>query len=133
DARAELRGVDEVAVVAQGDRPDASVVEERLRVLPGVATGRRVAVVPDRQVALQAGEAPLVEDLRDEPEIAERGQAPRLADGDPGRLLAPVLQREEAEVREPGNVATRRPDTEDAAHLGHDPQLDDIVPGGCLR
>ena len=34
--------------------------------------------------------------------------------GDPGRLLATVLEREQREVGEPGDVALRREDAEDA-------------------
>ena len=98
DLVAQLRGVDEVAVVPERDRAHAAVVEQRLRVRPGVAAGRRVARVADRELAVQAGEAALVEDLRDEPEVAQRRQPAVLADGDPGRLLAAVLQRVEAEV-----------------------------------
>ena len=44
------RGVDEVAVVPERDRARAAVVEERLRVRPRVAAGRRVARVPDREL-----------------------------------------------------------------------------------
>ena len=73
-------GVDEVAVVAERDRAHAAVVQQRLRVRPGVAAGRRVARVPDRELPLQAGQAPLVEHLRHEPEVAERGQPAVLAD-----------------------------------------------------
>ena len=39
-----------------------------------------------------------------------------LGDGDPRRLLAAVLQREQAEVRQPRDVAVGRVDAEDAAH-----------------
>ena len=66
---------DEVAVVAERDGAHAPVVEERLRVLPGVAAGRRVARVADREVAVQPGEASLVEHLRHE----ARGRAARSA------------------------------------------------------
>ena len=58
----------------------------------------------------------LVEDLRDEPEVAQHGQPAVLGDGDPGRLLAAVLQREQPEVGEPRDVAVGRADAEDAAH-----------------
>ena len=42
----------------------------------------------------------LVEDVRDEPHLAQDREAPAVGDGDPGRLLAAVLEREQAEVRE---------------------------------
>ena len=58
----------------------------------------------------------LVEHLRDEAEVAQRGQPAVLGDGDARRLLAAVLQREEPEVREPRDVAVGGVDAEDAAH-----------------
>ena len=70
----------------------------------------------DRDVALQAAELLLVEDLGDEPEVAQRRQPALLGDGDPGRLLAAVLEREETEVRQPRDVVAGRADAEDAAH-----------------
>ena len=116
DLVAQRRGVDEVAVVPERDGARAAVVEERLRVRPGVAARRRVARVPDRKLALQPREAALVEHLRHEPEVAERCQPSVLADGDPGRLLPAVLQRVEPEVGEARDVAIRRAHAEDAAH-----------------
>ena len=60
------RRVDEVAVVAERDRARAAVLDERLRVRPLRRAGRRVARVPDRDLAVQAAQLLLVEDLRDE-------------------------------------------------------------------
>ena len=64
----------------------------------------------------QPAEVLLVEHLRDEAHLAEHGQVAAVRDGDPGRLLAAVLERVQAEVREPGDVAVGRADAEDAAH-----------------
>ena len=114
--RAQLGGVDEVAVVPERDGARLAVVDERLRVRPLGAAGRRVPRVADRDLAAQAPEAPLVEDLADEAHLAHRGQPAALGDGDPRRLLAAVLEREEPEVRKPGDVALARADAEDAAH-----------------
>ena len=50
----QLRRVGQVAVVADRDRAGAAVVDERLRVRPGVRAGGRVAGVPDRDVARAA-------------------------------------------------------------------------------
>ena len=111
-------GVREVAVVAERDRPRAAVVDERLRVRPVRRAGGRVARVPDRGLAAQAAQLLLVEDLRDEAEVAQRREPALVGDGDPRRLLAAVLEREEAEVGEPGDVAVVRVDAEDAAHRG---------------
>ena len=56
--------------MAERHGANAPVVQKRLRVLPGVAAGRGVPRVADREVAVQAGEAPLVEHLRHEAEVA---------------------------------------------------------------
>ena len=108
----QLSDVDQVAVVAEGDRAGAAVLDERLRVRPLRRAGRRVAVVADRDLAVQAAELLLVEDLGDEAEVAQPGQPPVLGDRDPRRLLAAVLEREESEVRRAarrrGRVRRRR-------------------------
>ena len=57
----------------------------------------------------------LVEDLGDEPGVAQGGDVAALAGGDPGRLLAAVLQRVEAEVGEAGDVVAGCVYAEDAA------------------
>jgi hypothetical protein len=72
--------------------------------------------VADRDLAAEAAELLLVEDLRDEAEVAQGRQAPVLGDSDAGRLLATMLKGEEAEVREACDVAVGRVDAEDAAH-----------------
>ena len=102
---AQLVRVRQVAVVAERDRARAAVVDERLRVRPVRRAGRRVARVADRDVAGERLQVLLVEDLRDEAHVAEHGQAAAVGDGDPGRLLAAVLEREQAEV---GRAARRR-------------------------
>ena len=102
--------------MAERDRAHPAVVQERLRVLPGVAARRRVARVPDRELAVEAGEAALVEHLRHEAEVAHCGQAPAFRDGDSRGLLAAVLERVEAEVAEARDVTAGRADSEDAAH-----------------
>jgi len=72
--------------------------------------------VPDSDLAVEAVELLLVEHLRDEAEVAEPGEAAVLGDRDPRRLLPAVLQREEAEVRQPRDVVARRVHAEDSAH-----------------
>src|SRR6476620_8807921 len=93
----ELDRVGQVAVVGEGDLA-AVVAPDRLRVLPGAAARGRVADVADRHVAFQRTQLLLVEDLGDEAGLAHRRDHPALTGGDPGRLLAPVLQRVEPEV-----------------------------------
>ena len=110
----ELDRVGQVAVV--GERDLAPVVApDRLRVLPRAAAGGRVADVADRHVAVERPQLLLVEDLGDEPGVAQRGDVAALAGGDPGRLLAAVLERVEGEVGEPGDVVARRVHAEHAA------------------
>src|SRR5262249_27024552 len=58
----------------------------------------------------------LVEDLSHEAHVAQRRQAAAVRDGDAGRLLAAVLQCEQAEVRQAGDVALGRADAEEPAH-----------------
>ena len=52
----------------------------------------------------------------DEAQVAQCRQPPVLGHRDARRFLAAVLKREEAEVGEPGDVAGRGVDAEDAAH-----------------
>src|SRR4051794_27470598 len=76
----------------------------------------RVAGVPDRDFTVEAAQLLLGEDLRDEPEVAEHRQPSLIRDRDPGRLLAAVLECEEAEVADARHVALGRAVAEAAAH-----------------
>src|SRR4051794_29575178 len=102
----ELERIDEVAVVAERDAAAVLTDLERgLRVLelPGRAR-RRVPDVADREVAGETVEHLLVEDLRDEAELRVDEEVLTVADGDPGRFLAAVLEGVETEIREPGDI-----------------------------
>ena len=112
---AQLGGVDEVAVVGEGDGVLAARARERLRVLPGRRTGRGVAHVADGVRAGEAGEHLLVEDLRDEAHVLDDRDLAFVGHGDAGALLAAMLQGVEPEEGEPGDVAARRVDAKDAA------------------
>ena len=114
DHLGQLMGVDQVAVVAQGDRAQRCGLEGRLGVLPGAGTGRGVARVPDRQVALEGVERGLVEHLRDQAHVLVDQDLAAVAHRDAGRLLAAVLQGVQAEVGELGDVLAGGPDAEDA-------------------
>ena len=111
----QLRGVHEVAVVAQGDHVAVAAADERLRIRP--VTGARGAVphVPDGVLATQALQHLLVEDLRDEAHVFDHGDLAVVGHGDAGALLAAMLQCVEAEVGEARYVLSRRDDAEDAA------------------
>ena len=110
----ELDRVGQVAVVGEGDLA-AVVAPDRLRVLPRAAAGGRVADVADRHVAVERAQLLLVEDLRDEPGLAQGRDVAALAARDPGRLLAAVLERVEREVGETGDIVAGRVDAEHPA------------------
>ena len=74
--------------------------------------------MPDREVALERGEPALVEHLGDEAHVLDDGDRLAVADRDAGRLLAPVLEREQAEIGEVGDRLAGGVDAEDAAGVG---------------
>ncbi len=93
----ELNRVDQVAVVSECElavsvRTRRAV--HRLRVLPLVGAGRRVANVTYREVASERTQIVLFEDLVDEPERPLGDDVTAyVRGGDTGRLLAAMLQR----------------------------------------
>ena len=89
--------------------------EGRLGVLPGGGAGGRVPRVADGEVAAQAAQRRLVEDLADQPEVLVDHDRRAVGDRDPGRLLTAVLQRVQAEIGQLRDLLPRRPDAEDAA------------------
>ena len=115
---AQLLDVRQVAVVPEGHRPGAAVLDDRLCVRPVRRAGRRVARVADRDLALEAAQVLLVEDLGDEAHVAQDGQAAAVGDGDARGLLPAVLEGEQAEVRDARDVALGGANAEDTAHLG---------------
>ena len=124
DEAGQVVGVDQVAVVAERDRPVRGRPERRLRVLPGARPGRGVARVADREVALERVERGLVEDLRDQAHVLVDQDLPAVADRDAGRLLAAVLEGVEPEVGQLGDVLARRPDAEDPTHVAESRECD---------
>ena len=71
----------------------------------------------DREVTVERCEAALVEHLRDETHVLDDRDGLAVADRDTGRLLAPVLQRVQAEVRQVGHRLPGGVHTEDAARV----------------
>ena len=63
----------------------------RLGVFPRAGTGGRVARVADGDVAGEAAECDLVEDLGDQAELLVDDDAAAVADRDAGRFLTAVL------------------------------------------
>ena len=114
----ELGRVREVPVVAERDacvsRP---VLEERLRVRP-VRRRRSWSSACARSRPRRAGHAGCCSSKTWVTRPMSRRTVSRLVlgDGDPGRLLPAVLEREEPEVGQAGHVARGRTDAEDAAH-----------------
>ena len=113
--RGQLGGVDQVAVVAQRQAgAGLGGAERRLGVLPGGGAGRGVPGVADREVAAQAAQGRLVEDLADQPEVLVDDDGGAVGHRDPGRLLTAVLEGVQAEIGQLRDLLPRRPDTEDA-------------------
>ena len=73
--------------------------------------------MPDGQVPLQGTQMRLVEDLRDQTHVLVDDDPAAVGDRDPGRLLAAVLQRIQAEVGELGDLLPGGPHTKDTAGI----------------
>src|SRR5665811_2446978 len=115
--REQLPGVDEIPGMADGDRPAVTETEGRLGVLPDRRPGGRIAAVGDSERAPKARQAALVEDLGDESEVLVEHQLLTVADSNSGRLLAAVLEREDAERGHRGRVRAGHHRAKDAAHV----------------
>ena len=111
---AQLGGVDEVAVVAQGDDVAVAAAHQRLRVRPVAGARGAVAHVADGVLAAEALEHLLVEHLADEAEVLDDRDLAVVGHGDAGALLAAVLQGVEPEEGQARDVVARRVDAEDA-------------------
>ena len=116
----QLDGVDEVAVV--GERELAAVAAgpvgavHRLRVLPLVRARRRVADVPDRELAAQRAQVVLLEDLVDEAQLALGDDvAAASAAAMPADSWPRCWSAYSAKYGEAGDVVPGRVDPEDAA------------------
>ena len=113
----QLPGVDEVAVVADREGPAGPEAIRRLGVLPDRRAGRRVAAMGDGEVAAERREPTLVEDRADEPEVLVEHELLGVADRETGRLLAAVLEGEQAGRRDLGRLEPGgEHGAEDAAH-----------------
>ncbi len=115
EALGELERVGEVAVVPEREAGVADRPVDRLRVAPAARSGGAVAHVTDGEVTLERGDAALVEHLGDESHVLRHGDGLAVAHRDAGRLLAPVLERIEAQIGEMGDVLAGRVHAEHAA------------------
>ena len=110
----EFVGVHEVAVVGDRDGAGFEVDHQRLGVLQLRAARRGVPDVADRRVARESGKDLLGEDVGDQPHLLVEDDPLAVGARDPRALLAPVLQRVEAQVRHVGRFGMPV-DPEDAA------------------
>ena len=114
---AQLVGVDERAVVGEGDQGAVDRRDVGLGGLPAPGARGPVAHVPDRDLAGERGEVHVAEHLVHETQVLPDEHRGAVADGDARRVLAAVLQRAQGEVGEAGHVELGGPDAEDAALL----------------
>ena len=114
----QLAGVDQVPVVADGERPARPQAQRGLGVLPDRGAGGRVPAVGDREVARERRDPPLVEDLADHAQVLVDHQVGPVRDADTRRLLAPVLEREQRRRGHGRRLVTAvgQDDPDDAAH-----------------
>ena len=90
---------------------------DRLGVVPGGRAGGRVAGVADGEVALEAGEVALVEDVGDQAHVLDDHHLGAVADRHAGRLLAPVLEGVEPVEGQVGDLGAGGAHAEDPARL----------------
>ena len=113
-------GVQEVAVVGNGAGAELWVVErKRVRVLGAACAGGRVARVAEGEDRARPHvlDGRRREHLRDEAHAAMHAHGRAIRDSDSRRLLAAVLQREQPEVGQVGDIdAPRCADAEHTAH-----------------
>ena len=117
EAAGELRGVRDVAIVAEGEVAGGGRTERGLGVLPDTCPRGRVARVANRDVAAQRLKARLGEHLRYQAHVLEDDDVTAIAHRDAGRLLASVLEGIEAEVGELRDVVAGSPDAEHPAGI----------------
>jgi hypothetical protein len=115
DQLQQLLGVDEVAVVGEGDGALVTGAEGGLGVGPHRAAGGGVAGVPDRDVPLEGLEGGLVEDLGDQAHVLVDQDLGAVGGRDARGFLSAMLEGVEPVVGEFGDVLTGGEDTEDAA------------------
>ena len=103
-AAADLPGVGEGAVVADGDHLAAVLHHEGLGVDEHGGAGGGIAHVADGQIPRELIQDPGVEDLGHQPQAPVHADPFAVAGDDAAGLLAPVLEGVEAEIGDPGRV-----------------------------
>ena len=119
-----LVGIDDVAVVADGDLTMNAVDDDRLRIGQLAFAGGGISRVPDGHVTRQRCERLLVEDLVDIAHLADGANPCAVGRGNAGAFLSAVLEGVEAQVRELGRFGVPV-DAENAAFFA------EFVEHGC--
>src|SRR5258706_1491804 len=113
----QLGRIDQVAVVAQRQRPIHGFDHKRLDVAHTRRTGGRVARMPDGVMAFQGSQGLRRKNLSDQPDVCIHGHRAHVRNGNTGGLLPAVLQREQAEKGHARHVLIGGKDTDQAALL----------------
>ena len=113
----EALGVDQVAVVGEGQRAVRAFDVDRLGVLLLAGAGGGVAGVADGDVAGEVAEVVLIEDLGDEAHARADVESWSVSGGDSGAFLAAVLECVDAVEGGAGYVLARGVHPEDAAFV----------------
>ena len=117
EAGAQFVGVDQVAVVSQGDEGAVPGAGEGLGVPHLAGAGGRVAHVPDGQLPGKCLQDGLLEHLGHQPHVLVDDQARTVGDRYAGRFLTAVLQGEEGEEGQAGDIHLRGVDGEHPAFI----------------
>ena len=97
-------GINQVAIVGDGDATAGVSDAERLRVDEYGRAGGGITHVSNTEVALQAGKDIFVENFAHQPHTLMMAHQSTIADAYAGTLLAPVLEGIEAEIGKAGGV-----------------------------
>ena len=97
-------GINQVAVVGDGEATAGVSDAERLRVDEYGRAGGGITHVSNTEIALQAGKDIFVENFAHQPHALMMAHQSTITDADAGTLLAPVLEGIEAEIGKTGGV-----------------------------
>ena len=107
-------GIDQVAIVGDGEATAGMSDAERLGVDEHGRAGGGITHVTNTEITLQAGKDVFVEDLAYQSHALVMAHQPTITDADAGTFLAPVLKGVKTEIGKTGGVLVSI-DGEDAA------------------
>ena len=113
----QLLGVDQVAVVAEGELEVLGAPVHGLGISPGARPGGRIARLAYCQVAGEGHQGALVEDVGDQAHVLDHREGLTVADRHARRFLAAVLQGVEAQIGQVGDRHARGENPEDTTGL----------------